>query len=1241
MKVVTLLALLSTPAWAQSSPRVIIPGIPITPSGGSAKVLPQVRTFVVNSADGQLQPTAVSAAAAAAAAAGAPKDPEVFRTELLAKLKFDRTPSGILREQSEARQTPGEEGESEAPAEVVDEHSLKRKQYQEEVESYRRNVVLGRWDEVKAFLATLPEALAKTTYGTLITTLGQPVQVTPRAELVVVGARPHPQKNYFSVDDVLALSDLSPTPPEAVEISRLAKLVPANPTPEFFAKLAKGTRYLGSGSLEHRVATAALLLDSKHAEQAKSFLPDLAKARESKSYRALNILSRYHAEAHRLDLGNDHLPVAWELALEVLADTAASASARAEALYRAVSLVADLEEGSGQDWLRKTFSDPGGEGFEILAAVGTVGSQSRMVRDANFRLEQSRLQSSAAEAVLATEGLDLSRWKDVFTIYALNWLHEADLSERLDQSTSMRPSAQYDPFGNRFYTSRSQTVSNDRNQPNPIPVGDLLDIVPSPKWISIVDDTVRLTLLEKIPGLFLKVKEHQKAFPFIRQVAESRPETAIDLVKNLINVWAENNNPNQQDRYRSSYSYYYGYNNQAQTIPLTRSKQERNLTELAELIGEIRDLGLDDSFDKELSSAFITVHSKAEVWRLEALQSVFGDLKKLDADTVASLIERMRINLAALWPDPKLQEEYKTKRTDKEKDQQVLEGYEMARLVTAHACEKFPESSRLLTQLAALSYEKSNYLSGKQPQADHSSNKRAALDDLARAAGLYAATLPLEDESEESTAAFETWFFASLGSPLLEALKNHHQPVGSEFPKIKAALESLPEGARERHLEKFARTLNSRITNVSPDLKFRFLEAALSITGEHDEMATSSEIYDYYRDLVTEIELVASLDGSDQVGREPFGLFVNLHHTREIERESGGFQRYLQNQNNSTSFSYNFGRPTEDYRDKFEKAARAALEEHFEIISVTFHTDKIESHTSARPGWRTTPYVYFLLKSKGPQIDTIPPLKIDLDFLDTSGYVVLPISSANLPVDSSGEAEERPFRELKVTMTLDEREAEEKGNWYLEVKTRSEGLVPPLASLLELPPAGFELAGTGDQDLQIDELSTQTDDGAPLSSHEYRISLKPTGEAPAAFTFPALTETATAALAAEDAILRQRYVDVDLLPVGETVELAVKPGSSLWMWLLGIGVLIAAGAIWLWSKMSSSGSDESQANTGPALPSQLTPVTLLHWLRRLEPNVADDRKPALQSEIKTLESQAFAKGAPKLELEKIAQTWSA
>ncbi|MEL7230279.1 MAG: molybdopterin-guanine dinucleotide biosynthesis protein MobB, partial [Pseudomonadota bacterium] len=39
----------------------------------------------------------------------------------------------------------------------------------------------------------------------------------------------------------------------------------------------------------------------------------------------------------------------------------------------------------------------------------------------------------------------------------------------------------------------------------------------------------------------------------------------------------------------------------------------------------------------------------------------------------------------------------------------------------------------------------------------------------------------------------------------------------------------------------------------------------------------------------------------------------------------------------------------------------------------------------ADSGWRRTSYAYLLLKAKGPEVDRIPPLKLDLDFNDVTG----------------------------------------------------------------------------------------------------------------------------------------------------------------------------------------------------------------------------------------------------------------
>ena len=58
------------------------------------------------------------------------------------------------------------------------------------------------------------------------------------------------------------------------------------------------------------------------------------------------------------------------------------------------------------------------------------------------------------------------------------------------------------------------------------------------------------------------------------------------------------------------------------------------------------------------------------------------------------------------------------------------------------------------------------------------------------------------------------------------------------------------------------------------------------------------------------------------------------------------------------------------------------------------------------------------MKPKGPQVDKIPPLRIDLDFLDTSGYVVMPVESPAVPIDArDAKGDSRPVDKLVVRRT--------------------------------------------------------------------------------------------------------------------------------------------------------------------------------------------------------------------------------
>ena len=889
--------------------------------------------------------------------------PDQVRQQLLQKLTIDRTNAGILQARLDLAKLedeiknppkvdppkinppknpppaanpqdpnkPADPNKPTPPKQPDPAQAAEAKKAAQEVERFRLDLTLGHWDKAAKFLGDLKEPLAKSTYARILQQLAQPVKVQPRPEVAAVGARPHTQQHYLRATDVLALANLSPAEPDDATLSQLSNLLRGckNPPANFFETLANTSRYFGKKDPKTTLRTARLLLDAAYLDEAKPYLPDRATAEKENDHSALNLLARWHAESHKKDAKKkEHLPLAWDISLSLVGNKKAPFSERAEALYRALALVPSLEGETGKEWLHKTFSNSSGEGFEILAAVGTLTAQVRQAQMAPVRLEQIKLQHAAAQALLTTPDLDPKPWAETLTLYARNWLHEANHTNRYDTSTSTRPDQQRDPFGNIYYSPynyyQQQAQSRNSRIPQAIRTGDILENGIDEKWLSLIDEPVRLEVLAIATKLYLKVKENEKAFPLLKQLAAVKPDQAKDLAKEIIQVWAENHNPNQQNRYRSSYYYFYGYNQRAETIPLTRSKQERNLRELAKLITDIKALKLDENFNEEFADAFIQCHSQAEVWRVETLRAIFGDLEKIDPETAASLIRRMRANLAGLWPNPKVQEQAKTKRKDKELHLMILQGYTSAINFCEGILRNNPDDAPMQVQLASLAYEQSNYLSSLASNPEHSAIKRANLDNLAAATQTYIKTLPLEDEDDESVETFTTWFYAALGSPNLAALKNHHQPVPSEYKKIKAALASVPEECRERHMDKFAKELNTRLANVSPDLKYRFLEAALPITGEHKQIEDAVKIYQYYQDLITEIQLDVYLDGPDQIdATQPFGLFVNLRHTREIERESGGFQRYLINQNNSP-YSYNYGRPTEDYRDKFEKAARAA-----------------------------------------------------------------------------------------------------------------------------------------------------------------------------------------------------------------------------------------------------------------------------------------------------------------------------
>ena len=216
------------------------------------------------------------------------------------------------------------------------------------------------------------------------------------------------------------------------------------------------------------------------------------------------------------------------------------------------------------------------------------------------------------------------------------------------------------------------------------------------------------------------------------------------------------------------------------------------------------------------------------------------------------------------------------------------------------------------------------------------------------------------------------------------------------------------------------------------------------------------------------------------------------------------------------------------------------------MLSITFNHAETKSISAETAGWRITPYAYLLVKARGPEVDKLPALKIDLDFLDTSGYVALPIASAPIPIDASSKAIANPASDVKLVQVLDERQSKD-GKLIVEAKATARGLVPTVENLLEVKVEGFELSSNVDSGVSVVEFDKESTTPIVLSERTWTLKYSaadPAAPAPKSFAFPSpLVETKD--------LSYQRYVDADLQEVEAIVSLVADYGSNRRAWIVG------------------------------------------------------------------------------------------
>jgi hypothetical protein len=1177
------------------------------------------------------------------------------RIQRLKALTFDRRPGAILK--AWAPRPKPEEADPGAPKKPK--KKPEEEQLDQEVEAFQRAVTLGDWPAVKAYLLSVNRVEAKAAYAQVLKSLAVSPVDPQLAARMAAGMQIPPQvleRNVFHAEDLVGLAGCAPAGLEKEHVRSLGAMLRqaiANGVviEQVVDRLqAEAAKPKGQGVLDTRQA-ARLVAEAGQLLAVGKFLPEPDQALQDKDLEALNLLARHYLELHGKDKKSPYLEKAWEATLHILALDGPRAE-KEQALRRAVELAPRVKEVFGQAWLDQSYTKYPERGMDILATLGTMVAQGIQSNPHNtdFRLKGLQLQKTAVDALLKAAPGRADEWKSALTLLAASWLKEAEYSRQFDRSTGYGARMRRDIYGNFYFVNpddeghgQQMMFMQQQGMPQALATPEMLRCSPSDDWLQRVDAGVRPKVAVVLAQLYLKVADEDKAFPYIETLAPTHPDQAKELVKEFLRVWTRNHDPNaDKNMYRNSWIYFYGFESRAESIPLTRSKQERNLVELAGWVERLRKLNLGDIDEDMLARAFTTCHSSAEVYKTEAIEKVFGRIDQLKPKTLASLAQTMRANLAGVWRLPAEQEKKKTKRKQKDIESEVRRGYDVALATVANGLTQFPDHWALVCARAALLHDQVTYEQEIEKSSDFSARRAQALALFQDAAERYRALVASRtlSEDEETTQVYDQWFYASLGAVDLGSINEDRQPDVKQPALIRRALTSLPSDAAKRHMDKFANNLFTRLSSCKPQIKFRYLKGGFEIVdADHRQAVEARKVHDYYQDLVTEIQLDALVDGPAGVGHgQAFGVFVNLRHTRDIERESGGFGRYLQNQN-SLLFSYNYGRPTADYRDRFETAAKEALKEQFEVVSVTFQSESVHSRAHADFGWRVTPYAYILLKPRGPQVDKIPPLRLDLDFLDTSGFVVLPVESPAVPIDCKAQRPEpRPVRKLQITQTLDERQAD-KGKLLLEVKATGIGLVGPLDELLAIDSPGFEVKKTDDNGVNVSKYDEDGASIAVVSERNWTVALQARDglpQLPREFTF------ATAKVP-EVEMTYQRYQDADVQTVGPTLSLEREYGQRGWgwkPWAAGAGagfVVLAGAAVYLGIRRGR------RVRTRPVLPAHLTPFTVLDLLTRARESakLSEDQRKDLDRSIGEIEQHYFAAetNGHTPDLRRIAERW--
>jgi hypothetical protein len=1085
------------------------------------------------------------------------------------------------------------------------------------------HVMAGEWGVLGSWLKGRPEVEAQGIYSAILQSMnrGDP------------GLLP---------EEVLALAEASPGELKTWQMTSLCSLLKRSADKHsvgpMLEQIKAGTRLMGKQDAEHRRRTVDFLAGAGLVIEAYDFLPPLEEARAALDSEVLLVHAKYkqsladkdgpgpRADAWRVE--------AWELYSQISLLSKASVATRRDAIGRGIGLMNNVPRAQITPWLEQLFASEtlGPTALELMALKAvSIGDEKLSDED-------------RAQAILTMK-------ESVDVLLARTPAENAGLRVPMRMLTTA------------LLTEMENTVKQKgREQILAREAQLLLRAMPSKKWFDALEPSLATRAFKACIGLATVADETDMAISLMRDGIARSPESAQSLADHFLSCWEQRLNPGDQEEDDEMRMYYF-YRSFIPAAPLTRGRQRRNLDRLHQVMDTLQQCGIEPRTLPSIASAFKACHSRTEVFDREEISRVFGDMKVIPPVTASALARTMASSLNGDWRNRAAQQKTGTKRSDSEIAAMVDKGYGLALELVDSALAQQPKSWQNAALKAGLSYDRMQFKNAQQKQDPAVLNeyRKAAFEAFEQAAGQYAAALASGQEREDAT-VYVVWFGAAMGTPQLNFVSVDELPTeGSlqddQIDRVRKAITALPPDSAFRHISDFARAMTNAVARADPEVKPRLVKHALRVVGDHPAGATLRSLEELYRDLVKdEIKLRVSLDGQDSVGvGKPFGMLVSLRFTNAVDRETGGFAKYLQN-----NVYGRVGRSYREinYRDAFQKEIETALSKSFSIESVGFFDPFMPPRgvtESGQDGWLEKPMAYVIVTRKDPSVDRVPQVAMDMQFDDQNGPVTLALPSNTPPLAVGDARTARPCSDATVAQIIDVRNArngDKGGTVTLEVQIRGKGVVPDLREALDgidTAIEGYEIAPEGIEVKPTLVLQEGSNNGSrfywgppqppkegypePDAAGMYRLTVErswvvtytPKGSRlGSSFKVPVLKEGIAAKLES------RYFTDMDLVPVqGAAVDVQAQWSTGLRV-ATGLGAVAAAGLL-VFAVVRRRKSTDTGATQESLLPERLTPMSVVTTLRRLQTRggatLDSATIEALNADIVRLERQYFGPAA--------------